>query len=49
MTKRVGLLLLGIWLILAGLMPLFHIRFDGSGTVMAVLAVAAGVLVLLDR
>jgi hypothetical protein len=48
-TRRLGFLLLGIWLILTGLMPLFHLNFSGLGTIMAILAVAAGVLILLER
>lgn len=46
MRKRLGTVLLAIWLILQGLIPLFHLRFHGIGTVMAVLAVSAGVLLL---
>lgn len=47
--NRVGMLLLGIWLILSGLMPLLHIRFQGSGLVLDVLAIVAGVLILIRR
>jgi hypothetical protein len=49
LTKRIGFLLLGIWLILMGLIPLFHFKVSGLDTIMAVLAVAAGVLILLER
>lgn len=48
-TKNLGLLLLGIWLILTGLFPLLHISFANMGTIFEVLAVAAGVLILLGR
>lgn len=49
MAKRTGMLLLGIWLILTGLMPLLHISFRGSTTVMALLALSSGILILLNR
>jgi hypothetical protein len=48
-TKNLGMLLLGIWLILTGLIPLLHISVSGLGTLMAVLAVAAGALILVGR
>jgi hypothetical protein len=44
---RIGSILLGLWLLANGLLAVFHIHFSGSGIVLAVLAVAAGVLVLL--
>jgi hypothetical protein len=43
------MLLLGIWLILSGLIPLLHLSFSALGMLMAILAVAAGVLMLLGR
>ena len=49
LTKKLGLLLLGIWLILTGLLPLLNLSFSGLGTVMAILAIAAGILILLER
>jgi hypothetical protein len=48
-TRNVGMLLLAIWLILSGLIPLLNLRFEGSGTLMAILAVAAGVLIVIGR
>jgi hypothetical protein len=49
-SNRLGLRLLGIWLIASGVLILApNLNFSGSGTVLAVLAVVAGVLVLLDR
>jgi hypothetical protein len=44
-----GNILLGIWLLATGLMPLLHIRFSGSGVVLAVISIAAGVLILIRR
>jgi hypothetical protein len=49
LTKNIGMLLLGAWLILSGLMPLLNFGFSGLGMIMAVLALAAGVLILLGR
>jgi hypothetical protein len=43
------MLLLAIWLILVGILPLLRISFSYSGELMAVLAIAAGVLLLLQR
>jgi hypothetical protein len=49
MKKDVGLLLLGIWLILQGLISLIDFQFSGLSTVMALLALAAGGLIILKR
>ena len=48
-TKNLGMLLLGIWLILTGLLPFLHITFANMGMILSVLAVAAGSLILLNR
>jgi hypothetical protein len=48
-TKNLGMLLLGIWLIATGLIPLLQHRSTGEGTVMAVLAIAAGALTTLEH
>ncbi len=48
-TKNLGMLLLSIWLILYGLIALFSFSFSGLPIVMAILAIAAGVLILLGR
>jgi hypothetical protein len=47
--KNLGMLLLGVWLIATGLVPLLHPSFSGLGTVMAILAIAAGALILFGR
>jgi hypothetical protein len=47
--RKWGLPVLGVWLILTGLLPLARIDVPLAGTVLAVLAIAAGVLILLDR
>jgi hypothetical protein len=46
-TKNLGMLLLGIWLILTGLIPVLKLNFSGFPVIMEVLAIAAGVLILL--
>lgn len=48
-TKNLGMLLLAIWLILTGLIPLLSISVSGLGTAMAVLAIAAGGLIMVGR
>lgn len=49
MKKNVGLLLLGIWLILQGLISLVNFQFTGLSTIMAILALVAGSLIVLNR
>ena len=49
LTNNLGMVLLGIWLILTGIIPLVNLSFSGLGVLMAVLAIAAGVLILLGR
>ncbi len=46
-TKNIGFLLLSIWLILTGLSA--FISMGGLGTILALLAIAAGVFILLGR
>jgi hypothetical protein len=46
---RVGMLLLATWLIVSALLSLLRFGFPGSGTVLAVLAVAAGVAILTEE
>lgn len=45
--KRIGTLLLGAWLILTALAQLLHLNFSGMGTLMAILAAGAGVMLIL--
>jgi hypothetical protein len=47
-TRNIGMLLLGIWLILTGLAA-FIPMLAGLGTILAILAIAAGAFILLDR
>ena len=49
MTKKLGMLLLGIWLIVTGLLQVGSISIPSIGIIMAILAIAAGVLILFGR
>ena len=49
LTRSMGMLLLGIWLILTGLLQVVSIPIPAIGTLLALLAIAAGVLILLGR
>jgi hypothetical protein len=49
LTRNIGMLLLAVWLILTGLVPLLNLSFSGLGMLMAVLAIAAGVLLAIGR
>ena len=49
LQKNLGMLLLGIWLIVAGLLQVVSIHIPAIGAILALLAIAAGVLILLGR
>lgn len=49
LTRNIGMLLLAAWLVLTGLIPILNLSFSGLGTVMAILAIAAGVLIVVGR
>ena len=48
-SRSVVMLLLGIYLILAGLTSLFGLSFNGLGLIMGLLALLAGVLLIAGR
>jgi hypothetical protein len=48
-SKRLGMLLLGIYLILSGALPLLGVSLGRLDILLPLLAIAAGVLILLDR
>jgi hypothetical protein len=48
-VPQIGGILLGTWLVAGGLASLFPVRITGSGVILAVLGVAAGVMVLIAR
>jgi hypothetical protein len=49
LPKNLGMVLLAIWLILTGLIDLLGFSFTGLPIIMAILAIAAGVLILMRR
>ena len=48
-TKNLGMLLLGVYLIGVGLMAFVTITFVNMGLILALIALAAGVMILLGR
>ena len=48
-NQNLGMLLLGGWLIVSGLLQVVSIAIPGIGVILAVVAIAAGVLILLGR
>jgi hypothetical protein len=49
LTSNIGMLLLAVWLIVTGLIPLLNFSFSGLGTIMAILAIASGILIVVGR
>lgn len=48
--RNLGMLLLGLWLILTGVLPLLNMRLSPMVTTgLAVLGIVAGILILLKR
>ncbi len=47
--ENLGMLLLAIWLILTGLIALLGLSFAGLNLIMGLLALFAGVLILIGR
>ncbi len=45
--ESIGIILLAIWLILEGLILLLGLTFEGLNIIMGLLALAAGILILL--
>ena len=49
LMKNLGMLLLGIWLLLSGLITLVGLSFQGLAIIMGMLAIGAGILILINR
>jgi len=49
MTKNIGMLLLAIYLTVSGAIPLLSLSFASMGVIVAVLAIAAGIFILIGR
>ena len=48
--RNLGMLLLGVWLILTGLLPLLNMKLSATVTTgLALLGIVAGVLILIRR
>jgi hypothetical protein len=48
--RNLGMLLLGLWLILTGLLPLVNIKVSSTVTMgLSVLGIVAGILILIRR
>jgi hypothetical protein len=48
--RNFGMILLGLWLILIGLLPLLNVKLSSTVTTgLAVLGIVAGILILLKR
>ncbi len=48
-SKKIGVILLSIWLIVTGLIKVLNFHITNLGILMGLLAIAAGVLLFLDR
>jgi len=48
-NRSKGILLLGVWVILSNLLPMLNVRIPNSSLILALLAIVAGVLLLVDR
>ena len=48
-NRNLGMLLLAVWLILEGLVSLLGLSFSGIGLLLGILALAAGVAILLGK
>ena len=48
-SRKIGMILLAIWLIVNGLITVVKIDISNIGTIMAIVAIAAGALILLDK
>jgi hypothetical protein len=48
--RNLGMILLGLWLILTGILPLLNIKVSSTVTTgLAILGIAAGILILIRR
>lgn len=48
--RNIGMVLLGLWLILTGLLPLLKVSLNSTVTMaLGVLAIVAGILILIRR
>ena len=48
-AKSLGMTLLGVWLILSSVLPYMRVGIPGIGMLLNLLALAAGILILVGR
>jgi hypothetical protein len=48
-TKNVGFLLLGIWLIITGLLQVVELPIPSIDVILSILAIASGVMIVLGK
>lgn len=49
LSKRLGMVLLGIWLIATGIIQIFCISFLVLGIILAIVAIVAGLLLIFGK
>lgn len=49
LSISIGMLCLAIWLVLTGLLSVFQVSFPSENIVLGLLALAAGILIVLGR
>lgn len=49
LSRNLAFLLLGAWLILNALISMIHLSFSGLNIIMSILALAAGVLLIVGK
>jgi hypothetical protein len=48
-ARNIGMVLLGVWLILTGALPFLRIHVGGMSLILSILAILAGLLILMGR
>lgn len=48
-TKNVGFLLLGVWLVLSGLINVIELPIPSMDIILSILAIASGVMIILGK
>ena len=48
-SRKLGTIVLSIWLIVTGLLQIINLSIPGIGTILAALAIAAGALLFIER
>ncbi|HSF14285.1 MAG TPA: hypothetical protein VLK65_01885 [Vicinamibacteria bacterium] len=48
-SRHLGMTTLGVWLVLTGILPFLAVGFGGLGLVLNLLAIVAGIFILMGR